>query len=92
MIKKFETGVVMVSMEAMKALSKREIRKAIKRHQSCDWGESGYMKEQEAAIRRKQEIVSVYRSYSKDQPYFVITDDDHTFTFVLMPEEYYGLC
>ena len=88
MSNEFETGVVLISEGTLKVLSGRDIKKALERHKNCDWGESGFTKENERGLRRKKDIISVYRS-SRNQPFFIATPEEHTITLVLLPGEYY---
>jgi hypothetical protein len=81
-------GRVVITPGALDALDPLDVHKALKRHQSGDWGEVGPSDAQENDLSVKEgfRILSAYRS--GDVRFWIITEADRSSTCVLLPEEY----
>lgn len=85
----FPLGRTVITANAQKALSDRDIQNALNRHQSGDWGElcEEDKKINEEALKEGEQILSVYTS-AEGKRFWVITEADRSCTTVLMLEDY----
>jgi hypothetical protein len=85
----FKLGRLVATPGALAALTKDEIRLAIARHRSGDWGEVSPedAKENDLSVAEGYRILSAYRTV-KGTKFWVITEADRSATTVLLPDEY----
>jgi hypothetical protein len=85
---RFSLGQVVITPGALESLDPLDVQKALKRHQSGDWGEvgPGDAQENDLSLQEGFRILSAYRS--GDVRFWIITEADRSSTCVLLPEEY----
>jgi hypothetical protein len=73
----------------MSTLSPEDIRSALRRHATGDWGELDAEDQlaNENALLRGDRLFSVYHSATRVK-FYVITEWDRSVTTVLLPEDY----
>ena len=85
----FPLGQVVATRNAYDALTALDIRNAISRHVSGDWGEidEADRKENEFSLEHSCRLLSAYDSESGIR-FWIITEADRNSTTVLLPEDY----
>lgn len=88
-IAKFRLGLIYITPNALEKLSSEDISKAVRRHQSGDWGDvdEGDRNENELSLQKGFRLLSVYHS-SHNHRFRLITEADRSMTTVSMPEDY----
>jgi hypothetical protein len=86
---KFSLGIIVLTTEAFRRLLLTDICTALVRHSQCDWGKvSGTdLLENEAGFKHGFRIHSVYHD-RRGVEFWIITDDGHKTTTVLLPDDY----
>ncbi len=86
---KFPLGRLVATPNAIRMLPPEEIRNALYRHVSGDWGTlDNYDREQnETALQGSGRLFSVYHTEAGEK-FYVITEHDRSVTTVLLPEDY----
>ena len=89
MITRLRLGRVVATRGVLDAVPKREVLKALERHQNCDWGEvkKTDWASNDSALTRRERIISVYRADNQTK-FWIITEADRSATTVMLPEEY----
>ncbi|WP_437222698.1 hypothetical protein SH661x_002900 [Planctomicrobium sp. SH661] len=86
---KFRSGQTVITVTAREQLSENDVRTALKRHLSGDWGdcdpEDAAANEQ--ALLDGDRLLSVYHA-ADGTKLWIITEADRSATTVLLPEEY----
>jgi len=84
----FPLGKLVMTSNAARRLSPREIRDALKRHESADWGDlpPEDVRENECALKHGGRLFSAYGAGEKR--FWVITEADRSVTTVLLPQDY----
>jgi hypothetical protein len=86
---KFQLGRLVATPGALEAVPLHDIKAALARHHSGDWGEvcesDGALNDE--AITDGSRILSAYVS-SNDTKFWIITEADRSCTTVLLPSEY----
>lgn len=73
----FDTGKLVATPTALRALESNDIVDALHRHCQCDWGDLGH----------GARLFSAYKKY--DGPdFWIITEADRSVTTILLPEDY----
>ncbi len=88
-IPKFALGKCFITPAALEALTHEDVLRAIRRHESGDWGdldEIGRLKN-ERSIKDGSRLRSVYHAANGTE-FHVITEADRSITTVLLPEDY----
>ena len=85
---KFSLGQVVITPNALMTLAAEDVRAALSRHQSGDWGDvcPEDRAENEFSLTRDLRLLSVHRS--NGTKFWIITEADRSATTVLMPEDY----
>jgi hypothetical protein len=85
----FRLGAVVATPAAIETFTQEEIRDAIRRHASGDWGDvtPEDRKANEQALRDGSRLFSVYR-FPDGRKLWIITEADRSSTCVLLPEDY----
>lgn len=85
----FQPGQIVATRGALSVLSIEDIRKALGRHLSGDWGDLSAEDKQENdfSVNNGFRIISSYSS-KKGVKFWIITEADRSATTVLLPEEY----
>jgi hypothetical protein len=83
----FGLGFVLASPNAMDAIPPEDMKRALARHASGDWGELDRedWESNEAALEVGMKLVSIYPTAAHPGWFLVITDDDRSLTTVLLP-------
>ncbi len=86
---KFELGQLVATPGALESIPPEEMRAAIVRHASGDWGElcKEDCRENEFALTRRLRLMSAYRTQGGTK-FWIITEADRSVTTVLLPSEY----
>ena len=86
---KFPLGRIVATACAIEMIPPEEIRHALYRHVSGDWGNlDDYDREQNAmALKGSGRLFSVYHTEA-GKKFYVITEHDRSVTTVLLPEDY----
>jgi hypothetical protein len=86
---KFELGLVVVTPNALGSLRKEDVKKALDRHVTGDWGEvcPADWQENELSLKEGFRLLSAYRGRDGTK-FWVITEADRSATTVLLPEDY----
>jgi hypothetical protein len=86
---RFCLGAIDVTANAQEALLPTEIRNALMRHASGDWGElpSSDIGQNERALLKGGRLCSRFIS-ARGAPFYVITEADRSVTTVLLPQDY----
>ena len=86
---KFQSGRIVATRGLLAVISEEDIRSALSRHLSGDWGE--LPKEDRVsngkALKEGDRLLSSYTSSNKVK-FWIITEWDRSATTVLLPEEY----
>ena len=85
----FSPGRIVATPGAIEALDADDVRSALARHLSGDWGDvcSKDAKENEFSLTRRLRLFSVYHG-SDGTRFWVITEADRSVTTILLPSEY----
>ena len=85
----FSLGRIVATPNALDAVSREDIAKALARHAAGDWGECGPedSRENDLSLREGLRLFSVYRTEAGVK-FWVITEADRSATTVLLPEDY----
>ena len=85
----FPLGRVVITPNAQDVLIDEDIRAALQRHASRDWGEvcAADKAENELSLKEGFRILSAYRD-SKGSKFWIITEADRSVTTILLPEDY----
>lgn len=89
MEEKFNLGKIVMTCGSM-ALDYNEVEKCLAKFKTGDWGnvpESDRLLNDEAVLEKGQ-IIDSYYDEIKKKKFWIITDDGHETTTVLLPEEY----
>ena len=84
-----QMGKVVTTRHALDILSPADITEALRRHESCDWGEvceEDWARNNDAVMKGLR-ILSAYRNDSGNV-FWIITEADRSYTTVLMPSDY----
>jgi hypothetical protein len=89
----FSTGTVVatIGVNELVRAGKLRIEPLLQRHLQGDWGEvsPADAKLNREAVDCQGRVMSVYpRSHDGDKKIWIITDEGHEYTTVLLPEEY----
>ena len=86
---KFPLGQVVITPAALAELSDAEVRSALARHHSGDWGEldAEDLAENELSLAQGYRLLSAYTS-SSGTKFWIITEADRSVTTVLLPSDY----
>ena len=86
---KFELGRVVITSHARHVLDDEDVRKALARHASGDWGDvsKGDWKENEFSLTEDLRLFSVYHA-EDDTKFWIITEADRSYTTVMLPSDY----
>jgi hypothetical protein len=82
-------GQIVATPNALKHLTNEDVRTAIMRHQSGDWGDLDEhdRQENERSLQNGHRLLSVYHAQNGTK-FWVITEADRSCTTVLLPEDY----
>jgi hypothetical protein len=85
----FALGRLVITPNALQTLNADDVKTAVRRHLSCDWGECcpEDAAENDRALEDELRLFSVYQDRS-GQPFWIITEADRSATTVLRPEDY----
>ncbi|GAB5441336.1 MAG: hypothetical protein Fues2KO_16850 [Fuerstiella sp.] len=85
----FRSGSIFITRNARERLNVDEVRDALSRHLSGDWGDvcDEDRQENELSLREGFRLLSVYHA-SDGTKFWVITEADRSSTTVLLPEDY----
>ncbi|APZ96363.1 hypothetical protein [Fuerstiella marisgermanici] len=86
---RFRFGSIYITCNAQERLNGDDIRNALSRHLSGDWGDvcDEDRQENELSLREGFRLLSVYHA-SDGTKFWVITEADRSSTTVLLPEDY----
>ncbi len=86
---KFPLGRIVATACAIQELPPEDIRRALYRHVSGDWGslDESDREQNEIALKDKGRLFSVYHTEDGVR-FYVITEHDRSVTTVLLPEDY----
>jgi len=84
----FAIGRLVVSMNALSAISAKDAFTAMRRHAAGDWGECGPedWQKNEVSLKEGFRLRSVYRS-SEEVEFWIVTEADRRWTTILLPED-----
>jgi len=85
----FPLGRIVITANAQDVLVHYDIRCALQRHASRDWGEvcPADKAENNLSLKAGCRVLSAYRD-SKGAKFWIITEADRSVTTVLLPEDY----
>lgn len=85
----FNLGRMVITPNALDRLSPENVRAALARHASCDWGDCcpEDVAENEFALDRFLRLFSVYHDRDETR-FWIITEADRQVTTILLPEDY----
>lgn len=85
----FPLGEVFITPAAISAVSNDEMRSALRRHNSGDWGELEEFdwKQNNEALDQGFRLLSSYRT-SEGVAFWIITECDRSMTTILLPSDY----
>ena len=85
----FPLGRVVITPNAMNALSEADMLNALRRHAGGDWGElcDADVQENELALAESFRLFSAYRS-ANGVRFWLITEADRSSSCILLPEDY----
>ena len=85
----FPLGQLVITPNAMQTLSTDEVRVALRRHASGDWGDVDQedREENELSLREGFRLFSVYHTQAGTK-FWIITEADRSSTCVLLPDDY----
>ena len=86
--RRFDLGRILITRSARAVLSDDEIRFALIRHRSGDWGEVNDQDalRNETALHNGDHLMSVFVS-KRHIRFYLITEADRTLTTILLPHE-----
>ena len=89
MSKPFPLGQLVITTNAAETLDPTDVRDALRRHASGDWGElcAEDRAANELALRESGRLLSVYRDRFATK-FYIITEADRSATTLLLPEDY----
>lgn len=85
----FNLGRMVITPNALDRLNPEDVRAAVARHASCDWGDCcpEDAAENEYALDRYLRLFSVYRDREETR-FWIITEAGRQVTTILLPEDY----
>ena len=85
----FALGRLAITSAAMTTLNEEDVRKALERHSTCDWGDCCPEDEEtnESALDQESRLFSIYHD-REGTKFWVITEADRSATTILLPEDY----
>ena len=85
----FNLGRMVITPNALDRLNPEDVRAAVARHASCDWGDCcpEDAAENEFALDRYLRLFSVYHDRDETR-FWIITEADRQVTTILLPEDY----
>ena len=85
----FPLGQIVATPNALGKLTQKDIRAALRRHATGDWGELSEedRKENEFSVEKRLRLLSSYRG-ENDVKFWIITEADRSSTTILLPEDY----
>ena len=85
----FALGRTVATPSVLETIPPDEIFAALRRHQSCDWGDLCPKDKwsNDRAVREGERLLSVYLSEDGIK-FWIITEADRSVTTVLLPEDY----
>ena len=88
-VPRFRLGGVYATPGLLEAVPETDVRSALVRHGTCDWGELGDEDKaaNDRALLEGTRLLSAYRSTAGTK-FWIITEADRSATTVLLPEEY----
>jgi hypothetical protein len=88
---KFSPGRIVVTPAALSMLSGDDIRSALSRHLSGDWGDLGKTdrEENQESLAHGRRLLSVYHNSDGIQ-FWIITEADRSVTNVYLPDHLHG--
>ncbi len=80
---------MVITPNALDRLNPEDVRAAVARHASCDWGDCcpEDAAENEFALDRYLRLFSVYHDRDETR-FWIITEADRQVTTILLPEDY----
>jgi len=86
---RFPFGRTVITRNAIERLTNDDVRAALLRHGTGDWGEvcPEDRQENELSLREGYRLFSAYVSAAGEK-FYIITEADRSATTVLMPEDY----
>ena len=88
-LRTFNLGQIAITANARAVLTDDEVKRALSRHCSCDWGEvcKADWKVNDRGVLNHGMILSAYQS-AKGIPFWVIPHPGHATTRLLLPDDY----
>jgi hypothetical protein len=86
---KFALGEVVITANAQQTIGAADVRRALARHASGDWGDlcAADRQENEFALDKHLRLFSAYQT-ADGIKFWIITEADRSVTTVLLPEDY----
>jgi len=86
---KFPLGQVVITRNALDTLLSRDVRRALARHASGDWGDlcEEDHQQNEVCLSAGCRLFSAYQT-ADGTKFWIITEADRSVTTVLLPEDY----
>jgi len=87
---RFQLGKVVATPGALDAIPMEEMRHALGRHWSADWGdlEQEDREANDLALEEGSRLFSAYKTRAHETIFWIITEADRSVTTVLLPNEY----
>ncbi len=87
---KFSPGQIVITTNALHALSNEDVQTALARHLQGDWGDCDPedAEENELSLKEEFRLFSVYHTTEENRKFWIITEQDRSATTVLLPEDY----
>jgi hypothetical protein len=87
--RKFPLGQVVITANAQVTISPDDVRRALARHATGDWGDvcKDDRQENELSLKQGFRLLSAY-SAADGTKFWIITEADRSVTTVLLPEDY----
>jgi len=87
---RFQLGKVVATPGALDAIPSEELRHALGRHWSGDWGdlEQEDREANDLALEEGSRLFSAYKTRAQETTFWIITEADRSVTTVLLPDEY----
>ena len=85
----FKLGQTVATPNVLDTVPQEEIFAALRRHQSCDWGDVSPQDKwsNDRAVKNNERLLSVYHSRDGIK-FWIITEWDRSATTVLLPSDY----
>jgi len=85
----FNSGRILITPAALNALTPKDVRLALLRHLSGDWGDAGEAdkRENELSLKEGFRLLSVYHGVYGTK-FWIITEADRSATTILLPADY----